>query len=328
LDVAQAVIRGTSRDREVPPLAESLLKVDPLPGSTTREFSEPRRAKLSAVEGLWARTGQLPKYIYWAIHLACLAVFVVGVSRADVVLCAALFWVRMFAITGGYHRYFAHRTYKTSRAFQFALGLLGVCTVQKGPLWWAGHHRNHHKYSDQPGKDIHSPKDGLWYAHQNWIFDRRWDGTPIEQIRDFGAYPELVWLNKWHIVGPVLTGVFCYLVGGWSGVVWGFCISTVLLWHATYTINSLAHVWGTRRYETADTSRNNFWLGLLTLGEGWHNNHHHYCASTRQGFFWWEIDVTYYVLRGLQAIGVVWDIREPPAHVVRGESPGPLRKAA
>jgi len=322
------VVQRVARKTDVQPIPE------PIPGRRVRRPSavpaiaaaEP--GKLSTAEGVWAKTGDLPRYIYWAIHLSCLAVFAVGVSRADLILCAATFWVRMFAITGGYHRYFSHRTYKTSRPFQLLLALVGVATTQKGPLWWAGHHRNHHKYSDQPGKDVHSPKEGFWYAHQSWIFDRRWDGTPIDQIRDFASYPELVWLNRWHIVGPLLTGVLCYLVGGWSGVVWGFCVSTVLLWHATYTINSLAHVWGTRRYATSDTSRNNALLGLLTLGEGWHNNHHHYCASARQGFLWWEIDVTYYILRGLQALGVVWDIREPPAHVVRGESPGSLRDAA
>jgi stearoyl-CoA desaturase (delta-9 desaturase) len=239
------------------------------------------------------------------------------VSGLDLVLLAATFWLRMFGITAGYHRYFAHRTYKTSRPFQLALALLGVSATQKGPLWWAGHHRNHHKNSDRPGLDVHSPRDGFWYSHQGWIFDARWDASPLEQIRDFARYPELVWLNRWHFVGPVAIAVLCTAIGGLSGLVWGFCISTTLLWHATYSINSLAHRWGTRRYATTDTSRNNALLALLTLGEGWHNNHHHYCTSTRQGFFWWEIDVSYYVLRALAAIGLVWDLREPPAHVVR-----------
>ncbi len=173
-----------------------------------------------------------------------------------------------------------------------------------------------------------SPKEGFYWSHQGWIFDGRWDTTNLNQIRDFAQYPELVWLNRWHIVPPAALALLCFAVGGLSGVIWGFSISTVVLWHLTYSINSLAHVWGTRRYDTTDTSRNNALLGLLTFGEGWHNNHHHYASSARQGFFWWEVDVTYYVLRALAAVGLVWDLREPPAHVVRGESSLDLRKAA
>jgi len=284
---------------------------------------------LSRVEGWWTRQESLAQIVYWAIHAACALVFVVGVGRADLVLLAVTFYARMFAITGGYHRYFAHKSYKTSRAFQFVLAFLGCSATQKGPLWWAGNHRNHHKHADQPD-DIHSPKHGLWHAHQGWIFAGRWDATPLEQIDDYARYPELVWLNRNHHVPPLALAVLCAGIGGFSGLVWGFVVSTVLLWHATYTINSLAHTWGTRRYETRDTSRNNLWLALLTLGEGWHNNHHHFCASTRQGFRWWEVDVTYYLLRALQAVGVVWEIREPPTHVLRprAQDAAPLREAA
>jgi stearoyl-CoA desaturase (delta-9 desaturase) len=271
---------------------------------------------LSKAEGWWTRQESIAQVVYWTIHAACALVFFVGVSTADLVLLAATFYARMFAITGGYHRYFAHKTYKTSRPFQFALALLGCSSIQKGPLWWAGNHRNHHKHADKPD-DIHSPNHGFWHAHQGWIFEGRWDGTPLEQIDDFARYPELMWLNRNHHVPPIALAVICAMIGGFSGLVWGFMVSTVLLWHATYTINSLAHTWGSRRYDTSDTSRNNLWLALLTLGEGWHNNHHHFCAAARQGFRWWEIDITYYVLRGMQAVGLIWDIREPPAHVLR-----------
>jgi stearoyl-CoA desaturase (delta-9 desaturase) len=287
----------------------------------------PERPALSAADGFWGRLHVLPRIFYWGIHVACLAAILTGVSAGDLILLAVTFLVRMFAITGGYHRYFAHRTYRTNRAFQFVLAFLGASACQKGPLWWAGSHRIHHRYADQPG-DIHSPRRGLWYAHQDWIFDPATNPTPLNQIRDFARYPELVWLNKWHFVPPLALVLACFAVGGWSGVVWGFLISTTLLWHLTYTINSLAHLWGTRRYDTPDDSRNNPLLALLTLGEGWHNNHHHYMASTRQGFFWWEIDITYYVLRGLQAAGIIWDIREPPAHVRAARSPEHLRPAA
>jgi stearoyl-CoA desaturase (delta-9 desaturase) len=280
---------------------------------------------LSQADGFWNRLDLLPRTLYWSTHAACLLALWTGVSRGDLVLLGVTLFVRMFAITGGYHRYFSHRTFRTSRAFQFVLAFLGASATQKGPLWWAGHHRVHHANSDQPG-DVHSPRRGFWYAHQAWIFDPVTNATRLDQIRDFGRYPELVWLNRYHVVAPLSLIALCVAIGGASGFVWGFAISTTLLWHFTYTINSLAHLWGSRRYDTPDTSRNNALLALITLGEGWHNNHHYYMASARQGFRWWEIDVTYYLLRGLQAIGVVWDIREPPAHVVDPEQK--VRRAA
>jgi len=284
---------------------------------------------LTAAEGWWTRQDVIARIVYWGIHLSCLLVFFVGVTTADLVLLAATFYLRMFAITGAYHRYFSHRTFKTSRAFQLVLAVLACSAVQKGPLWWAGNHRRHHRHADRPG-DVHSPRDGFYHAHQGWIFNGRWDGTPLEEISDFASQPELVFLNRHHHLPVIGLAVLCAVIGGFSGLVWGFAVSTALLWHATYSINSLAHTWGSRRYDTPDTSRNNLWLALLTLGEGWHNNHHFFCASTRQGFRWWEIDITYYVLRALQAVGLVWEIREPPAHVhkPRPAAPAPIRKAA
>jgi len=275
----------------------------------------PDEAGLDA-DSLLSRKPLVPTLIYWGLHALCLLVFVVGVSTGDLVLAAATFWVRLFAITGGYHRYFAHRAFRTSRVFQFVLAFVGASATQKGPLWWAGGHRRHHKYADLPG-DMHSPRDGFWYSHQGWILDSRWDETELERIRDFAKFPELVWLNRWHFVPPLLLVALCAAIGGLSGVMWGFVASTVALWHTTYSINSLAHRWGSRRYDTADTSRNNWVLALLTLGEGWHNNHHWYMTSARQGFFWWEVDITYYVLRALALAGIVWDLREVPDDVRR-----------
>ncbi|HXI19807.1 MAG TPA: acyl-CoA desaturase [Gemmatimonadales bacterium] len=282
----------------------------------------------AGAEGWWAEHELPARIVYWGIHAACLLVFVVGVSPGLLLLLAATFFVRMFGITGGYHRYFAHKSYKTGRVFQFLLAALASSATQKGPLWWAGHHRGHHKYADQPGKDVHSPADGFYYAHQGWIFDRRWDKTPTAQIREFSRYPELVWLNRWYPVPPALLALALFLIGGLPALVWGFVVSTVLLWHTTYAINSICHIWGRRVYDTPDTSRNNWLFGLLALGEGWHNNHHFYCASVRQGFRWWEIDVTYYVLKGLEKLGLVWDLREPPAHVVNSGARRDLAKAA
>jgi stearoyl-CoA desaturase (delta-9 desaturase) len=219
----------------------------------------------------------------------------------------------MFGITGGYHRYFSHRSYKTSRFFQFCLAWLGCSALQKGPLWWASHHRNHHRFSDTPD-DPHSPlAKSFWWAHVGWILDDDHNDIAWDSIQDWSRFPELRWLDRNHWVPGLLLAGLCFLIGGWSGLVWGFVVSTVLLYHATFTINSLSHLIGRRRYATPDDSRNNVVLALLTLGEGWHNNHHHYQSSANQGFFWWEIDITYYVIRALAVFGIVWDIRKPGA---------------
>jgi stearoyl-CoA desaturase (Delta-9 desaturase) len=255
--------------------------------------------------------------LFVGVHLGSLLCFWTGFTWRDIVLCVGLYALRMFGITAGYHRYFAHRAYKTSRWFQFVLAWLGAMSIQKGPLWWAGWHRVHHRWSDTP-KDLHSPKQrGFWYSHMGWFVSPEHDATELAQIPDFAKFPELRWLNVYHWVPATVMAVACGYWGGFRAVVWGAGVSTVLLWHGTFTINSLAHVWGSRRYETNDTSRNNWFLALITLGEGWHNNHHHYMNSAQQGFYWWEIDVSYYVLRALSWVGIVRDLRTPPAHVLR-----------
>jgi stearoyl-CoA desaturase (delta-9 desaturase) len=230
------------------------------------------------------------------------------------VLCGVLYFIRMFGITGGYHRYFAHRAYKTSRAFQFVLACLGCSALQKGPLWWAAHHRDHHRYSDTPD-DPHSPhSNSLWWSHVGWILAPAYDDARLDTVHDLSRYPEIRWLDRNHWVPGIVLGILCFLIGGWSGLVVGFFISTVLLYHAVFAVNSLCHLFGNRRYATTDQSRNNWWVALLTLGEGWHNNHHHYQSSANQGFFWWEVDISYYILRLLGLVGLVWDIRTPPAN--------------
>jgi stearoyl-CoA desaturase (Delta-9 desaturase) len=256
--------------------------------------------------------GNLP---YLAIHLIPFAAFWTGVGRWDVMLCIGLYAARMFFITGVYHRYFAHRAYKMGRAMQFLMAVGGTLAIQKGPLWWAGHHRHHHKYSDETS-DVHSPLKGLFWSHMGWIMCRKYHPTPVELIKDFARFPELRWLDRFHLVPPIVLGVVVWLVGGWSALVVGFFLSTVLCWHCTYFINSLCHLLGRRRYVTTDTSRNSLVLALLTLGEGWHNNHHYYQSSANQGFFWWEIDISYYVLRALSLVGLVSELRTPPAHVL------------
>ena len=260
---------------------------------------------------------------FWGIHVAAVVgLALVGFSWTGLAVCAAFYAVRMFFVTGAYHRYFAHRSYKTSRPFQFLLALGATLTAQKGPLWWAAHHRIHHKLSDQPG-DLHSVKQqGFWWSHMGWILSTDLEDTDLSRIRDFAKYPELRFLNTFWVVPPILAGVLTYAIGGWTIFVYGFALCHVLVWHGTFTINSLSHLWGGRRYATEDDSRNNPVLAIVTMGEGWHNNHHHYQVAARQGFYWYEIDLTYYVLRALAAVGLVWDLHGVPAHILEDEAPG------
>lgn len=269
---------------------------------------EPKR-KISGMD----LAGSAP---FLLIHVSCLAAFMVGWDARALALCAIFFFVRKFGITGGYHRYFSHRSYKMGRVTQFIIAWLGTMATQKGPLWWAAHHRHHHRYSDTD-QDIHSPtRDGFWWAHMGWIMSGRYDETNFNAIPDFARYPELRWLNKYHMVPPLALAVFCYLVGGITGLVWGYSVSTVMLWHTTFFINSACHLFGKQRFPSNDTSRNSLILALVTMGEGWHNNHHYYQASVGQGFYWWEIDMTKYILKFLSWIGLVWDLRSPPQEVL------------
>jgi stearoyl-CoA desaturase (Delta-9 desaturase) len=249
------------------------------------------------------------------VHLACVAAFWTGVTYEAVGLGLLLYWLRIFAIGAGYHRYFSHRAYRTSRVFQFALAVLSQSTAQKSVLWWASKHRHHHLHSDTE-TDVHSPRhQGFVYSHLGWIFSRKNDVADLVKVADFARYPELMWLHKHELVPPVVLAVLSFLIAGWSGLFVGFFWSTVLVYHSTFCINSLAHVRGRRRYVTGDDSRNNWLLALFTMGEGWHNNHHAYQSSVRQGFRWWEIDATFYLLKALSWTGLVWDLKTPPVAV-------------
>jgi stearoyl-CoA desaturase (Delta-9 desaturase) len=271
----------------------------------------------------WMRT--LP---FVLLHGMCLGIIWVGFSWVALVACLAMYAIRMFAITGIYHRYFSHRTYKTSRFVQFLFAILGNCAAQRGPLWWAAHHRHHHLHSDEP-EDAHSPKQhGFIWSHIGWITAKRNFRTNLAAVPDLAKFPELRFIDRFDILVPVLLGHVMFFFGvllnylwpelGTSGMqmlIWGFFVSTILLFHGTCTINSLAHVFGRRRFQTTDTSRNSFLLALITLGEGWHNNHHHYQATVRQGFYWWEIDITWYVLKMLSWVGVVYDLKPVPSRI-------------
>jgi stearoyl-CoA desaturase (delta-9 desaturase) len=253
------------------------------------------------------------------VHLGCFAAIWTGVTWQALAICVTLYWLRIFAIGAGYHRYFSHRSYSTSRAFQFVLAFMSQTTTQKSVIWWASKHRHHHLYSDT-GHDVHSPRHhGFVYSHLGWIFSRKHDEPDFAKVSDLTRYPELMWLHKFEVLPAILLAGLCFLLAGWSGLVVGFLWSTVLVYHATFCINSLAHVSGRKRYVTGDDSRNNWLLAIFTMGEGWHNNHHAYQSSVRQGFKWWEFDPTYYLLRALSWTGLVWDLKTPPEPVLRNE---------
>ena len=263
------------------------------------------------------------------IHLLCLGVLWVGWSPVAVAVAVVVAAVRMFVITAFYHRYFSHRTFRTHRWVQLAAAVVGTTCAQRGPLWWASHHRQHHRHSDQP-RDLHSPVHrGLLWSHAGWFLARDGLVTHWRSIPDLARFPELLWVERLHMLGPfalagAMFGLGVWLEGvapglgtdGWQMAVWGFAVSTTVLYHATFTINSLAHRWGKRRYETPDDSRNNGFLSLITLGEGWHNNHHFHPGTARQGFRWWEFDPTYYILKTLEKLRIVKDVRGVPKRVV------------
>jgi stearoyl-CoA desaturase (Delta-9 desaturase) len=268
----------------------------------------------------WAKTYLNPgTMVFWAFHaVAVVGVILLGFSWSGLALALGFYFGRMFFISAGYHRYFSHRSYKTSRAFQFVLALGAQTALQRGVLWWSAKHRHHHKFSDLPG-DVHSPKqNGFWWSHIGWSTSETSCGADYSKVPDLTRYPELRFLDSLKHWPAIALAVVLLAVGGWHALVWGFFASTVLLWHGTFTINSLSHIVGRRRYPTTDTSRNNWALALITLGEGWHNNHHHYMSSANQGFRWYEIDISYYILKALSVVRVVWDVRKAPRHIVDG----------
>lgn len=277
------------------------------------------------------------------VHLMPLAAIYTGATFFDWMVCIFLYFFRMFWITGGYHRYFAHRSYKTSRFFQFIIAFMAQTSAQKGALWWASHHRVHHRTSDTY-EDPHSMKlYGFWYSHVGWIIGPDYKETDYKLIGDYAKYPELVWLNKNYLVPPVILALVVMALGGiynggsitmmftsagFSSLFIGFFLSTVVLYHGTFSINSIMHKFGKQRYESNDESKNNLILALVTLGEGWHNNHHYYEVAARQGFFWWEIDITWYILKFLSFFGIVWDMKDVPKHIKYSKNKEEARQMA
>jgi stearoyl-CoA desaturase (delta-9 desaturase) len=278
------------------------------------------RTPLPADERLnWASSAP-----FLALHLLPLAMLWTGVPVRALVMAAVLYFGRMFFITAGYHRYFSHRSYRAGRPVQLLLAVGGTTALQRGPLWWAAHHRHHHRWSDTD-RDVHSPIRGFWWSHVGWILCDRYGATDHDAVKDLAKFPELRWLDRHDWVAPLALAAATFVVGGWAGLVVGFGLSTVLLWHGTFLVNSLAHVIGRRRYLTTDTSRNSLLIALLTNGEGWHNNHHHYQASARQSFRWYQWDPSYYALWLLARAGLVHDLKTPSATILARDLAGPGR---
>ena len=262
------------------------------------------------------------------LHIGCLGVIWTGWSWVAVGVAIALYFVRMFAVTAFYHRYFCHRAYHTSRPMQFIFAIIGLTAMQRGPLWWASVHRHHHAHSDKD-VDAHSPvAKGFLWSHIGWLTSSKNFPTDYKLVRDLVKFPELVFLNRFDVIGPIALFALLFASGamlemfapglgtsGWQMVIWGGFISTTILFHATCTVNSLAHTMGSKRFDNDDDSRNSLFIALITLGEGWHNNHHQYQASARQGFYWWEIDISYYLIRLMGLIGIVHDIKAVPDKV-------------
>ena len=273
--------------------------------------------KINAQDIDWLRV--IP---YIGLHIAVISLFFVGYSHTALIVFIILYALRMFAITGFYHRYFSHKSFRTSRPMQFIFAVLGASAVQRGPLWWAAHHRKHHVHSDTE-HDHHSPMTkSFFWSHTGWFLTKENFLTEIKWVKELARFPELKLIDRFDLIVPIIFCVGLFILGellgnfypelatsGWQLVSWGFVLSTVILYHSTFLINSASHLWGKRRYKTKDGSKNNFILALLTFGEGWHNNHHHYPGSARQGFYWWEIDITYYILKLMSCIGLIWDLR-------------------
>jgi stearoyl-CoA desaturase (delta-9 desaturase) len=256
-----------------------------------------------------------PATVYLSLfHIIPFAGFFLPISFIDWIVCISLYFGRIFFIGAGYHRYFAHRTFKTSRVVQFLLAFLAQTSGQRGVITWASNHRHHHRFSDQK-EDYHSPKQyGFWYSHIGWVLK---DGSEsdLSNVKDLLRYPELRFLEKYHLLPTILLALACYFYGGWSMLVIGYFLSSLLVYHVTWSINSINHIWGNVRYKTTDTSKNNWFMSIISLGESWHNNHHYYQNSTRQGFFWYEIDITYYILKFLSLFHIVWKLNPVPEKI-------------
>lgn len=280
-------------------------------GSTTG-YVRAAEIEAAAEPGAGADRPYWRNIVYFsALHLLPLGALITGAGAAELVAAGALYWIRIWFVTAGYHCYFSHRAFETSRAFQLVLAIGAQASGQGSVLRWATAHRYHHANSDR-ASDLHSPHGrGLWHAHMGWLLRTRYLAPSTPRPGPLTRFPELRWLDRHPNVPPAALALLALLAFGLPGLFVVYGLGTVLVYHATFTVNSLAHRFGARPYETPDRSRNNWFVALIMLGGGWHNNHHRFPRSARQGLAWWELDVTYYVLLGLARLGIVRALREP-----------------
>ena len=260
-----------------------------------------------------------PQRLNWPTTIV-MALFHVGALAALFMfnwhaLAAAIFlyWLATgLGISMGYHRLHTHRSYKVPVGLEYFFALCGSLTLEGGPISWVATHRIHHQKSDQPG-DPHSPRDGAWWAHVGWLILGEANHNNTRKMSkyapDLAKDPFYVWLNNYHWVPLLVLGVVLFAIGGLPLFLWGICLRIVVGLHATWLVNSATHMWGARRFPTRDDSRNNWWVALLTFGEGWHNNHHAHPTSARHGLAWYEFDPTWILLKVLRRLGIAKSIR-------------------
>ncbi len=282
-----------------------------------------RNLALEQPLSLLSRIQWIQSFLVIALHASGFLALWFAPRKIDLVLFVGLYLATTFAIGIGYHRLLTHRGFVAPRWMRRVLAWTGAAALQGGPARWTRIHRRHHQATDKEG-DPHSPLEGFFYAHMGWIML-----VDAEEGRDYRELaPDVAGGDRWIRVldqGVLftlpwfLTALLCYAVGGWRGVLWGTILRTLALWHFTWCINSVCHVWGTRPNATRDESRNVWWLGLLTLGEGWHNNHHARPAAAMHGWRWYEIDFSGYVIRLLARLGIISNLIRPPrvSNVIR-----------
>ena len=267
-----------------------------------------------AITGIQRKTG-----INWATSIT-MVVFHIGAVAAlfmftwpALIACLVLWWAAgSLGVGMGFHRLLTHRGFKTPKGVEYFLTLCGLLALEAGPIRWVVTHRIHHAHTDAPG-DPHTPREGSWWAHMGWILkgtaQRYDDSVCMRYAPDLMKDPVHRWFEKWYYVPLVVLGGILFAVGGWPMLFWGVFLRVTFNFHTTWLVNSATHLWGTRRFETKDDSRNSWWVALLTWGEGWHNNHHAHPSAARHGLAWYEVDVNWWGIRALQSLGLAKDIK-------------------